>query len=68
MKQREKPMSSLRGFFVNDVRKIQVVDAPPPPPRTSVTLELDRLHGLLVQGAISQIEFDALKAHLLNGL
>jgi hypothetical protein len=51
--------------FINDVRKVQLVD-PPLLPRTSVTLELDRLHGLLVRGAISQIEFDGLKAKLLG--
>jgi hypothetical protein len=53
------------NLFVNDVRKVQLVD-PPPLPQTSVSLELDRLHGLLVRGAISQIEFDGLKAKLLG--
>jgi hypothetical protein len=53
------------NLFVNDVRKVQLVD-PPPLPRTSVTLELERLHGLLVRGAISQLEFDGLKAKLLG--
>jgi hypothetical protein len=53
------------NLFVNDVRKVQLVD-PPPLPQTSVTLELERLHGLFVRGAISQIEFDGLKAKLLG--
>jgi T4 superinfection immunity protein len=53
------------NLFVNDVRKVQLVD-PPPLPRTSVTLELERLHRLLIRGVISQIEFDGLKAKLLG--
>jgi hypothetical protein len=52
-------------LFVKDVRKVQLID-PPPLPQTSVSLELDRLHGLLVRGAISQIEFDGPKAKLLG--
>ncbi|HZR85304.1 MAG TPA: superinfection immunity protein [Bradyrhizobium sp.] len=54
------------NIFVNDVKKIQVVD-PPPLPQTSAVQELERLHDLLVRGAISQIEFDGLKAKLLGG-
>jgi Superinfection immunity protein len=53
------------NLFVNDARRIQLVD-PPRLPQTSVTLELERLHNLLVRGAISQIEFDTLKADLLG--
>lgn len=53
------------NLFINDVRKIQVVD-PPPLPATSPVQELDRLHDLLVRGAISQAEFDDLKAKLLG--
>jgi hypothetical protein len=53
------------NLFVNDVKKIQVVD-PPPLPGTSPVQELERLHGLLVRGAISQVEFDGLKAKLLG--
>jgi T4 superinfection immunity protein len=53
------------NLFVNDVRKFQLVD-PPRLPQTSVTLELERLHDLLIRGAISQIEFDTLKAKLLG--
>ncbi len=53
------------NIFVNDVTKVQLVD-PPPLPRTSVTLELERLHGLLVRGAISQIEFNSFKDKLLG--
>jgi hypothetical protein len=53
------------NVFINDVRKVQVID--PPPLQTSTTLELERLHGLLVGGAISQIEFDSLKTKLLGG-
>ena len=54
------------NLFVNGVKKIQVVD-PPPLPQTSPVQELERLHELLVQGAISQVEFDGLKAKLLSG-
>jgi hypothetical protein len=54
------------NLFINDVKKIQVVE-PPPLPQTSLSLELERLHDLLVRGAISQIEFDSLKARLLGG-
>jgi hypothetical protein len=54
------------NLFVNDVKKIQVVE-PPPLPKTSVTQELERLHGLLIRGAITQVEFDDLKAKLLGG-
>jgi hypothetical protein len=53
------------NLFINDVKRIQVVE-PPPLPQASVTQELERLHGLLVQGAISQIEFNGLKARLLG--
>lgn len=53
------------NLFVNDVKKIQVVD-PPPLPATSPMQELERLHDLLVRGAISQVEFDGLKAKLLG--
>jgi len=52
------------NVFINDVRRVQLVD-PPRLPQTSVTLELERLHDLLVRGAISQIEFDTFKAKLL---
>jgi hypothetical protein len=53
------------NLFINDIKKIQVVE-PPPLPQTSLSHELGRLHGLLVQGAISQAEFDGLKARLLG--
>jgi hypothetical protein len=53
------------NLFVNDVKKIQIVD-PPPPPQTSPVQELERLHDLLVRGAISQVEFDGLKAEMLG--
>lgn len=52
------------NLFINDVKKIQVVD-PPPLPATSPVQELERLHDLLIRGAISQVEFDGLKAKLL---
>lgn len=52
------------NLFINDVKKIQV--EPPPLPQPSLSHELERLHGLLVQGAISQTEFDGLKARLLG--
>ena len=54
------------NVFINDVRKVEVVEPPPLPPATA-TLELERLHNLFVQGAISQTEFDGLKAKLLKG-
>lgn len=54
------------NLFVNDVKKIQVID-PPPLPQTSPLQELERLHDLLVGGAISQVEFDGLKGRLLGG-
>ncbi|QQO18612.1 superinfection immunity protein [Bradyrhizobium diazoefficiens] len=54
------------NLFINDVKKIQLVD-PPPLPQTSTVQELERLHDLLVRGAISQVEFDGLKAKLLGG-
>jgi hypothetical protein len=53
------------NLFINDVKK--------DPSRRSTTVaatilshELERLHGLLVRGAISQAEFDGLKAKLLG--
>jgi hypothetical protein len=54
------------NLFINDVKRIQLVD-PPPLPQTSTVQELERLHDLLVRGAISQVEFDGLKAKLLGG-
>jgi hypothetical protein len=53
------------NLFINDVKKIQIIE-PPPLPHASVTRELERLHDLLVRGAISQVEFDGLKATLLG--
>ncbi len=53
------------NLFINDVKKFRVVE--PPPPQTSLSHELERLHDLLVRGVISQIEFDGLKAKLLDG-
>jgi hypothetical protein len=53
------------NLFVNDVKRVQVVE-PPPLPQASVTQELEHLHGLLTRGAISQVEFDNLKAKLLG--
>jgi hypothetical protein len=49
------------NVFINDVRKVQVIE-PPALPQTSATQELERLHSLLIRGVISQIEFDVLKA------
>ncbi|MHC2584193.1 superinfection immunity protein [Bradyrhizobium diazoefficiens] len=54
------------NLFINDVKKFQLVD-PPPLPQTSTVQELERLHDLLVRGALSQVEFDGLKAKLLSG-
>jgi hypothetical protein len=47
------------------VKRIQLVE-PPPIPQVTAVQELERLHDLLVRGAISQIEFDGLKAKLLG--
>ncbi len=54
------------NLFVNDVKKIQITD-PSPLYSASPAQELERLHDLLVRGAISQVEFDGLKAKLLSG-
>lgn len=53
------------NIFVNDVRKVHLVE-PPLTPRASVSEELERLHELFMRGAISQDEFDTLKAKLLD--
>jgi hypothetical protein len=53
------------NLFINDAKKIQVVE-PPPISHASVAQELERLHDLLTRGAISQVEFDGLKASLLS--
>ncbi|MGY4155605.1 hypothetical protein ACVINW_001447 [Bradyrhizobium sp. USDA 4461] len=55
------------NLFVNDVRKVQVVD-PPPLPGTSPAQELERLHDLFVRGAITEVEFNGLKAKLLGAI
>jgi hypothetical protein len=55
------------NLFINDVKTIRVGE-PPPLPQNSAAQELERLHGLLVRGAISQVEFDGLKAKLLGGM
>lgn len=54
------------NIFVNDVRRVQLVE-PPPIPQPSMTQELERLHDLLVRGAITQGEFEGLKAKLFGG-
>ena len=41
--------------------------APPPPPAVDVAGQLEKLEGLLQRGSLSQEEFDAQKARLLNG-
>jgi hypothetical protein len=53
------------NLFVNDTKRIQVVE-PPPLPATSLSHELERLHDLHTRGAISQAEFDGLKAKLIG--
>jgi hypothetical protein len=53
------------NIFINDLQKVQLVE-PPPLPQTTTGQELERLHDLLVRGAISQVEFDGLKAKLLG--
>jgi hypothetical protein len=54
------------NLFVNDTKKIEVVPAVSLPV-THVSSELERLHGLLMKNAISQQEFNTLKATLLGG-
>lgn len=51
------------NIFVNDPRKVQLVDAPSKP--SSVALELERLDALLAKGTISRAEFERFKAKLL---
>jgi hypothetical protein len=53
------------NLFVNDVKRIQIVD-PPPLPQASAADELERFHDLFIRGVISQDEFDGLKAKLLG--
>jgi hypothetical protein len=53
------------NVFINDIKKVQMVE-PPPLPQTSASQELERLHKLFTQGAISQTEFDGLKAKLIQ--
>ena len=53
------------NLFVNDVKRVQIID-PPPLPGSSPALELERLHDLLVRGVISEVEFNSLKAKLLG--
>jgi len=53
------------NIFVNDVKKVQVVE-PPPLPHVSASEEIARLHSLLTQGAISQTEYDGLKAKVVG--
>jgi hypothetical protein len=53
------------NIFVNDVRKVELVE-PPPLPNASLSEEIERLHELFIRGAISQAEFDGLKAKLLD--
>lgn len=58
------------NIFINDPKKVQLVEPPPvpasPAPAVSMGQELERLHGLLTQGVISQAEFDGIKAKLLH--
>lgn len=50
------------NIFVNDTKKVQIVDLP----GSSTAHELERLHDLLTRGVISQAEFDGLKAKLIG--
>ena len=54
------------NLFVNDTKKVEIV-ASPGPTTAQVSIELERLHQLLTKNAISQQEFDTLKAALLSG-
>lgn len=53
------------NLFINDPKKVQFVDPPPLP--SSMGQELERLHRLLAEGALTQTEFDGLKAKLIGG-
>lgn len=53
------------NIFVNDIKKVQVVE-PPPLPSTTASQEIERLHTLLSRGAISQTEYDGLKAKVVG--
>jgi hypothetical protein len=50
------------NIFVNDTKKVQIVD----PSSASTAQELERLHDLLTRGVISQMEFDGLKTKLIG--
>ena len=50
------------NIFVNDTKKVQIVD----PSSASTAQELERLHDLLTRGVISQTEFDGLKTKLIG--
>ena len=58
------------NIFINDTKKVQFVEPPPLPTAdtraASTGQELERLHNLLTRGAISQEEFDGLKAKLIT--
>jgi len=53
------------NLFINDPKKVQFVEPPPLPP--SMSQELERLHRLLAEGALTQSEFDGLKTKLIGG-
>lgn len=54
------------NLFVNDTKKLEII--PPPETTTAQTTgEIERLHRLLTANAISQQEFEKLKASLLGG-
>ena len=57
-------MKSGLNIFINDVNRFNCRTATASP--ALPTQELERLHDLLVRGAISQDEFDGLKAKLLG--
>lgn len=55
------------NVFVNDVRRVQLVEPlQPPKPHAAISEELERLHDLFIRGVISQDEFNSLKARLLD--
>lgn len=53
------------NLFVNDVKKVEAVSSAGLS-GSRFADELERLHQLLLRGAISQPEFDGMKAKLLN--
>ncbi|MFD2181740.1 superinfection immunity protein [Rhodoplanes azumiensis] len=59
------------NLFINDPKKIEILPSstvPPVPTGASfgIAAEIEQLHRLLHQGAVTQTEFDSMKARLLR--